>query len=344
MILQLFLLFGQQATSADQVLDRFANARKTPLRVEAAIDASIGDSPNYATKIWVDGQARTLFLAKSPSGVYRASLKPSLIRETDETSKMYDEHPYHGWSLQGLRLSPAATLFPSWMAIPDLRKIAGAGKWELKGYQVRDGIGFDRLHLRSEQNGAGVEMNVDVDSRGFIVGFDQDQWNPMGRMRRKWIVTNYRPRVSFTSSEIELPVPIGYMPFALDYPQIGVVVGDMFPLKGWSRPLTPKAKSLVVLYGEDCEPSRKALPWLQGLQKRMPITYISDGSPKLVPSALSDRSGKLLEKLSYQATPTMYLLDEKGKVIGIWMGYDPAKAASVQKEIIEVAAGGDLND
>lgn len=341
MILQLFLLFGQQATTADQVLDRFATAHNPPPRFEANINVSFGNSPPIKSEIKVDGEARCLFTVRWPQGVYKALINKSLIRETVSTDKLYDEHPSRGLSLRGTRLSSAAQIFPDWIRIKDLRAIGKDPKWMLKGYQVRNGIGADRLYLRQEENGAGSIHIVDIDMRGFIVGFDQEQWNPMMRTRYRWDVTDYRPRTSFVVGELDLALPIGYMPYALDYTQGGAEPGGTFPLTGWSRELKIAKTSLLVVYGEDCEASERALPWLHKLESTMPVIYVSDGKPKLVPSALYDPSGKQMEQLDFQATPAMYLLAPDGKILGMWMGYDSARAVAVQKEIVETAAGPD---
>ncbi len=349
MIFQLFLLMGQQATSADQVLDRFAAAQKIRPQLESTMTAQANGGPLVKAKLLLDGNKRALFQASAPGITYTAAIGVERTLELDSSERLYDEAPTIGLTMVESRLSGMATFFPEWIRISDLRTHVQGVKWELQGHEVINGFGCDRLKARTGTAQAGFEASVAVDQIGNIISFYSKSWEPSKRVEKNWTVTTLKMRRGFNPGEFDVPIPVGYMPYSVDARAFGVGVSQQFPLTGWTAPsgslVSLKDKTggkavLVVILGEDCDASARALPWLQKLKTKVPLVFISDGAkPRLVPDALTDPQGTLLTKVGYPGTPFFGWLDGEGKVVALWMGFDPGKVSQLEKDILNKASG-----
>jgi hypothetical protein len=159
------------------------------------------------------------------------------------------------------------------------------------------------------------------------------------------VVLSIKHRNGFNPRELDAPIPIGYMPFSLDLAAPEIVVGGPFPAKGWTNAagatvsLNLEKSTLVAIVGEDCEVSKRALPWLNNLRSKVPVVLISDATGRSsYPGALTNPGGGLLSKVAYQATPYLALVGSSGKVKALWMGFDPERANEVERSIISKAS------
>ena len=336
---------GQQATTADEVLDRYAAAHKTPPRLEATMSAQVDDSPIVAARLLLDGRQRALFRVSTPASTYTESIGPNMRREIETSQRLYDETPCLGIVTEESRLSTSAMFFPEWARIADLRQYVRGGKWELKGSELINGFGCDRLHVKTGDRSSGFEASVAVDQAGNLIHMNWKGWSPQGSATKNWTIKTLKMRSSFKPGEFDVAIPIGYMPFSVDTPAIDVSVGEQFPLAGWTDPrgntvdlktVTGSKPTLIAILGEECDASARALRWLQMLKSKLPLVFITDGAkPRLVADALTNPKGDLLNIIAYPATPFFAWIDGSGVVRALWMGFDPAKAAELERDILD---------
>ncbi len=345
MIFQLFLLFGQQATTAEQVIERFAAAHRTPPKFEAVISAKANGGGPVNTKLLLDGLSRAWFRATVPMSTYTASIGREWTRELESSSKLYDDAQTIRLAIANSRISGLSEFFPHWVRHDDLNDFLPEAKWEFKGSETINGFGCDKLFARKVMEQQGIEIWLAVDQAGNLINVRIKMWDPERKSDREWTVTSLKMRSSFALNELEAPVPAGYMPLALDSRSMSLGMGDQFPMTGWtsgsSAVSIQKGKpSLIAILGADCDASKRALPWLMNFASKVPITYVSDRStPSLVRGALTNPKGDLLQKIGYPATPFFAWLDASGKISGLWMGFDPASAAQLEKDILAKASG-----
>jgi hypothetical protein len=184
-----------------------------------------------------------------------------------------------------------------------------------------------------------MDVTAAIDQAGNIIRFDRKTWSPMGPADHFWEVTSLRKRTGFDPQELKVAIPVGYMPFAVDLPPYRLGIGHKFPLQGWTNAAGQKAAirgdRLVVIVGEEDEVSARALPWLKSLSAKVPVTFIAEGKGcSGVKDALRNPSGELLKHVGYQATPYMLRISGDGTITGMWMGFDPERAAALEKEIL----------
>jgi len=342
-MMHVLLLLITQTTPADHVLDRYVSLRKSLTQMEVAFTASAGGTPISFESV-LDGNQR-LFLAAKASGLdYEASVTPKQVLELDNNEKTYDEHPGDKQVyLPNSRLTEVVKIFPSWLYAPDVRQLLPKntpfilGSPETVGGQKCDHV------IGKYEKGGGESGSLDaaIDSTGVVRRIRIIHISLMGSSNIEWRFTSMKPSSVAGEKKFDLRTPLGYTPYALPDGGVPVSVGGTFPLSGWSSsngPLDMTAKlgsqgGLIAIFGEESEPSRAAQQAVAHLSKDLPTISLTDGKTASAAGVGFDPSGRLMQAVNPPATPFFALVDAKGKIRRLWMGFDAQKAAEFEADV-----------
>ncbi|RYG24666.1 hypothetical protein EON82_09925 [bacterium] len=251
--------------------------------------------------------------------------------EVDRVELAYDEHKWPGGlQVYESRLKPIAeSVFPRYV-LP--AAIAGFLRSKPTVAAVDGG---EELRVKIQTPTGEMEMRLLVDGQGRPARYSEG----MGGQFTTWKLTSFKDGSSDLAN-YRIEAPVGYVPYALPELPYPLQVGEAAPLTGWRKagaavdlaePQRGKTRLLAVL-GSDCPASKAVRPSLAALAKSMPVLIIGPGE-------ITDPSGALMKRLSPPGTPMFYMVGPDGKVTGLWLGFDLAKAAAWQNEIREAAKG-----
>jgi len=337
------LLLLTQTAPADVVLDRYVAFHKSCPQMAISYTAKSGPA-------WVKGEGlvdsgKRLFISmKAPDLDYVASITPRQVVELDKLTQLYDEHSGEEQAyVPKSRLTGAVQMFPRWIRANDLRQILPKGvSFLISEPETIGGASCDRVVAKYSlpDHSSGV-IDASIDSTGVVRRMRILAQSLMGTTDFEWAFTEMRPIRASDEPKFDVKLPVGYVPYALPSNGDPVAVDRVFPMNGWataSGKLNLGSKlgangGLIAILGEDSPPSEAAKVALKRVASGVPVVTLADG-----PHAVSgldgfDPSGKLIDAVNPPSTPFFALVDGKGKVRRLWMGYDAEKSADFEKDI-----------
>lgn len=294
----------------------------------------------------VDRSDRARYIMKGPDLDYVGVATRNGSVELDYTSHTSDEHGYFGTiALSHSRLTTAVQLFPFWTAAPSLQRIIPASaRWNGAGRETVDGRPCEHLHTQFKTQMGEATIDAWIDDTGRPRRFSQVSRVEGMVERSGWRILEWEPARNLTAQTFTLPIPNGFVPFALPSTDGPLETGNAFPLSGWSgvdlrRKLSPKGL-LVAVLGTDSAPSAQALASLGRLRSTLPVVTLGDSANTGLKVDGFDATGAAVRKLRVTATPLFVRLDGRGVIQTLWMGYDSEKAAKFEADVRSAFNGG----
>lgn len=338
MNLLLLLMIGS-SSQADAAFDRYEHYAKS-LQVSRwqFTVTSPGANTSANGTLWLNRGKALRFDTKWRDEDYTLVIRDRQMIEVERKEKTYYEVQPVDWV--GAMPSKIAVapkfVFPGWVVLTDLRK------------------GFDNTahvsYAGTEKVGAVScdHVKISISTREGVV--NEDVWiEPSGKLAKLslgvpmsptkvWTIHEVQRLTAIPKNELYFDIPAGYTPH--QFPQFlgPLAVDETFPVSGWKdsagRSLKLNGKTFIAALGEQCEPSTRSLSALKGITG-VRVVMLSDAKKTTHAGWYADAVGTSLTKLSLPATPTFFLVDGKGKITHLWMGYDPEKRDAFLKEIAE---------
>ncbi|MCW5942639.1 MAG: hypothetical protein KIS66_10435 [Fimbriimonadaceae bacterium] len=338
----------------DAALDRMRGFLKTPnLRTEFTMD--FNDRKGYAAgKILIARPHRLYFSSKSASEDYEYVVNPRVLREVEHKQRVYDDLPFMGIALapdSEIAVEPAYT-FPEFVFAGDFSKLVPPGtKFESLPSQTIDGHRCERIKASyTAMMGSGViEIAIDEAGRPWFYSHDA-----RGQEGRRLMVFHFKAwdTKPMDAKLFEIPIKNGYVPRYLPYQPFPIPLDRPIPAVVWDSATgktdlgkTFAGKPYVLLVGaEGCSVSAAAAPFFtkRAVELRGKGFAIASGVLRATPSskpylagttAVFDRTGAANRVLQLGATPAVLMVDAKGVLRRMWMGYDRKNEARVRTEM-----------
>lgn len=244
---------------------------------------------------------------------------------------------------------PVALMLGSLDAIvPDGVKFESGGTADIEGVKV------DVVRASFDTQAGHVVQKVMIDGSGRPLQFIREV-SGGGRSFVATIKTaNYKINIPLEDEFFEVPPPLGFVPQTLPADAYPLNVGERITLAGWKKLAAKEelsalasGKSLFLAVTEpSCEVSKSAATVVAKLVKEIEAkggvsAAINIDSNSTQPVAFSglptyvDPNGKLVESLRVPGTPLFLLVDPKGVVSRVWLGFDPAEADAFRADVLE---------
>lgn len=164
-------------------------------------------------------------------------------------------------------------------------------------------------------------------------------------------ISNYAKNVPVPASTFRLEYPLGYVPDGLTPHEIPLQPGDKIVLDEFLSADTGKKARLpaggkgvlTVLFGADCEPSRRLIQAMNEAKGEIASAGLEVALILASPQAKADSGfprfrvarGDPFEVFLAPGTPLTLSIDPNGIVRQVWFGFDPAGLAQLRKEWVE---------
>jgi hypothetical protein len=325
-------LLALHAHSSDPFA-RFAQFSKSHPIMKVSFTDTFNGRPETSGVLLLHEPMYDLLMVKQGADVYKASSTPDGYLETDTGDRVYDESGPGGAEIRGSRISGAPDTAPSLIFFSDLHRIFKVAN---KITPAADG---DQIYVVNKGMGGSSEIWVTINEMGEISNYRIKQAGN-GKVSDRYWSLQYTFPSSVSPSEFALQIPLGYQPFALPRELSPLQKGKMAPLAGWKLAggqtvnlLDQSGRKpflLAVVDGQ--KPSQSAFAALHQLKSKLPVALVG-------PGLLRDPDGTRLQQLSPPGYPMFYLVDGSGKILNLWLGFDPAKSDQFQQEVTDGAKG-----
>lgn len=339
--------------SAQQVVARntayMAKVKSLSVQVEATSNAR-------------PGVGRAFLLFKKPDSIafdlkwgdedYSLRANAKSILEVERVSRMYSEHQPTG----ALRLPPLDLSRGVGLSLPGMLMQKGLAsaippKAELKyvGSEREQGVTTDRVRAQYKTPVAEVTIDAWVDAQGALRRYDLEVVQAGSRFTNSLRLSNYRINPPTTPRQFAMGLPIGFVPFVFD--EEPAVIGQGRPLRiagltttdgkpfDLSKWLAGK-KTLVAVLGKGCAPSAALLSSLKTLAGGLRTVVIAPDKSVRAPGSLLlvDPKGNALQATGTPSTPLIALIDSRGAVQQVWLGFDKKSLNELSFEIRTISA------
>jgi hypothetical protein len=296
----------------------------------------LGKNEPALAALTVERGKRLLYRVKWLGHEYSVSSTEKSFVEIEYTNKVYDEREPIGYGLYDSRISGVlSATFPGFLLRVGLRRLMSNPKI------TSDSNGYYVTSHSTTMEGE-LDLQAWISPIGSLSRFHQTIKSSRGVGETDWVFTNYKRVAQPTLAMFATPLPLGFVPHALPEDPFPIQKNETLPLAGWTDPKKKQVvnllrtldgkTALVALLGKDSDPSQRSMASIARLRKSIPVVVLSE-DPKQ-PEAYIDPSGYALAKLKHQATPTFWLIDGKGKVLKVWMGYDQDNATEFEKDVL----------
>ena len=338
--------------SVDAILKRCTVTMRGMTRYEVQSTSTL-NGQSVKGLLVLDSQARLIYRATQGANSYTLSITPAGYREVEQASRMYEDFDYPGRvRLYASRLSPLFKTLPNWLlGVNPSRLFPANSPVKVVGTETIDGKTCDKLQATSSgPMGSGV-YDLSVAQSGLIYRYHSRVQTPNGLDEKEWTLSGYRTLSSFSPTEFSNPIPDGFVPFALPDHYGPVEIGKPLYLRGWfasktKQPWNPKSGQAVlfVLTGADSLPCKRAVKALtgwasqiksKGVDLAIGIDEVNQADAK---GFLYDPDKRSLKEMGAPSTPMFYLVDGKGVVRNLWMGFDNDKADKFLSDLLAAIA------
>lgn len=332
---------------AQLVLDRIQSFIKSSSSLSVQMKFIAADGVTKGTgRLVFERPNRTRFDIKIGNVDYSFGSSEAGTFEVERVSKRFDEGP-PGTQIGFVpsRLTTVSEVFfPIIFAAANVREAFGEGATFASGAPVTQGsVRLDRV-IAKWSGGAG-------DGQAEILA------DPLGRPIKIFWKTNGPQSAGATTeffdykeagarqADFVLEMPQGFIVMGLPYQQIAPDEGVTLDLSGIGNADGPlavriKDKALLFVTAPDCVPSDRMRSLLKELGASFPpIFEISTGPAAARDFPLFVVDEARLDVLRVPATPSLYLVDSKAKLIRVWFGYDPAAREKLLESVRNAIAG-----
>ena len=290
------------------------------------------------------GSERYLYVTSAKSGV-----------EMELSTRLYSEFERAG----GFTRPPADVSqvggvgFPSILVAGDVRRfLPRSAPMELKTDESFGGAKADHIHVSVQSREGTIQADLWVRPNGAPAGYRVESHSMSGTMQYAQTFSRCVANKPVPASTFGAKIPRGFVPYTLSQEPWPIQPDRKMPLAGWVDLKTrmaagldnnPPRRRLFVLVAPDCEPSIRAMPTIRDLAAAVPVVILSTArNPKQwIASGLRvcfDPTGASLAELNSPGTPFFILTNDKGIVLRVWYGFDPAEAQAFRKEVLAATA------
>jgi hypothetical protein len=337
------LLFGQ-APTAEAILKRFDQYMKRADSLAITLKARVNGQSIGEGYMKLDRPGRMHLSVKLRGSELAFILNEQEGLELDRGHQAYANHPTYGQLfIPEFKLSQVLNYAsPSFlirgssrgMFPPDLKP-------QVTPKVMVNGVSTDILSAKQNGPMGETEMKYWFDSAGRLVKFYSRSASPQGTLVVEHDYSGYTMNPKFASTEFSTKLHLGYMPFSLAQAGYGIPQGEQVPniqLKNANSgaqtnltSLTSGANTLVLFADPDFPSNTALLASLKDVVKKVPDSrLIVVGLRRDVASAKKigasevyyDPTGTQLVKMAIPAGPTILLIDKKGKLAQMFMGFD----------------------
>jgi hypothetical protein len=212
--------------------------------------------------------------------------------------------------------------------------------------------GVEEIRARYETDRGAESIIARIDGQGRLLRIEHQLGAPPNALKSVWIMQNFRPREELADRDFGVELRPGMVPNVLPREPVPLAQGEIAPRDGWidlatghAAPISAGTPILLLLV-DDASPSRRLLAdrgRFSELMKRHGGEVVAAAGvatkeqARLLPQPVRfDPTGKLVQRLSPAAFPAYYLLDGEGRILRLWMGYSPALAREIERELDQV--------
>ncbi len=347
----LLLLLISHADQADAILARYEKTMRAMPTFEVQVTCKSQNRPDIHGELIIDGRKQLYYHATAPGVDYKLTISPAGYMEVDQHVRLYDEYPYDGTNIEyKSRISPIQSTLPDWLKLSNLKRLLPQNaKFTYVKKEMAAGRSCDQIHATITGPMLSGTIDCDVAADGLIYRFLRVTDSSAGHEVENWELDKYRPARSFSASRFQVTIPDGFAPYALPYNGPPAAVGTRPSLLGFQTPAgstwnPPYGRPLLlVVAGHDSVPSDKALKAVSGwkgvlARSGIQCALLSDASkPYDAKGLLYDPHRTSIAALSSPSTPAFFLLNSKGVITNIWMGFDSTQSQSLADEIVSAS-------
>jgi|GEM_PF-6823501 hypothetical protein len=343
---------GLWAAVADtnQVLSRYEAWRRANPDYACRVIYSDGRGTTLPGELRREGRKRMYFEIGPATRRYTIAITEQGRREVDTAQRMYDELP--GEEVLVIiesRLSGALeNLFPGIVMAERIGGTEESSRPKFIGRVREGGIEVDRLEMVVEGPMGSGTYRMDFDPEGRLRSFSEVQQTNAGQRRlRGWTFSDYR-RLRSGANEFALAIPDGFTPLSTVHTWNPIAIGTKLNLGVWRTgnatvdlgARTASGKWLIAYLGSGCAPSARAEASLRKLEAAgVKVQRVSDAKTAASSQGRAfEPTGRFLKQANPPATPFFIALDN-GTVKGMWQGFAPRAAASLEADVKATFAG-----
>lgn len=341
------------AANAEQILARNTSYMSKVQSMSVKVDATSSRRP---------GKGKATLLFKKPNSIafdldwgserFSVRANSKTVIEIERNSRMYSEHgPTGGLALPPSDLSAGLSLsFPGMLLRGGLRATLGKNaKTSYIGIEKIGGVAADHIRADISAQMAQITINAWIDSKGTLRKYDIAVSEAGSMFTNSLSFSDYKINLSTTPKDFTLKLPAGYVPYVFEEEPYVVQSGQKlnlgsltfsngkpFDLVKW---LSGKP-ALLVVAGPDCQPSKEmlaALPELAGSLRTLAVVPNATSKPRST-LTLVDPKGQALANMRTPSSPIIVLVDSKGVVAQVWIGFSKTSESETAREIRAVSA------
>lgn len=336
---------------AEAALDRYSRFMSKVRTLAVDVKAKYSGSDSIGTAQLILSRPSSVKFSGQWGGTsFLYTQSPNGAIELDRTLGRYREYGRASGILPptGEVAKPAPTAFPGIVLVPDLRRVIPPGKM-FSVVRSTPGLKATTVDCEFEIQGGRIHIWFKIDELGRLIFSKQVRSGTSGSETLELYYTNWHVNKAYPAKLFDIDPPLGTRPDVLPSPPDSMTVGQQFPISeslkfksGWQRisAFAGGKPVLVSLIDKGCQPSHAFHVWLERnnpiLSKKVKLLAISRGAGRAftgkVPVA-EQPSGSLWAKLNLPGTPSLYLVDSKGKIAKLWFGFDASSQASLLKEV-----------
>jgi len=350
MIAYLLALLASPDDAIDRMTQYMANVKtlSVDLRFESAGGQYVG-----VGKLILEKPSSQRYTMKLGASDYLFIANPKGQIEIEHRRRRYREFPPDArlTSPAGLLSYTPSIAFPLPLIVGDVYSILPTNTRFAHGGEREGPNGLeDRLSATYDTMMGRQTMILFIDKVGRLTRYElQGEKREDGFL--SMTITNYAKNVPVPASNFRLEYPLGYVPDGLTPHEIPLQPGDKIALgeflsseSGKKARLPAGSKGvLAILFGADCEPSRRLIQAAQEAKADLAsagleVALIAASSQAKSSSGFPQfrvASGDPFEVFLSPGTPLTFSIDPDGIVRQVWFGFDPAGLAQLKKEWAE---------
>lgn len=344
-------------SQTNEVLQRFENYMKEAKTLSVSLKLHVaGQKPDGAGAYVFERPLRQSFRMRMSGSDYVWNQTERGILEIEHSRHMYHDYPaLNGFSLPNSSMSTLPQYgFPIAFPAGTLRSlIPGGAEYGVATPKPDVEEGASAISSTFFNGQTTIEVFVQVAKDGRLLSVTTGPKGYIEQMGITLSADNYVRNAPPPAGVFSLELPIGYVPEVLPVPADPVNVGMSAPLKGLkSLPggsadlaAATKGKSaLIVVAGNDCEPSVALLKTLSGWKARLKakgaeVAVVWTGKTRAPSSPTGFREfvgpkGGVMASFGVPATPFWLAVDKNAKITQVWVGFDPTLTKKYEAEAL----------
>ncbi|HJP83901.1 MAG TPA: DUF2092 domain-containing protein [Fimbriimonadaceae bacterium] len=336
------LLLGQTG-SADAVLRRFDQFMAKAPAFSVSVSSSVNGHHLAETVFRIQRPKRMSIVAKfaHTEGVF--NLNESEGIEVFRSATLYALHPAVGklYMPPFKMLNPLIHTVPTALYQGNSKTLFASGlRPKYAGKATINGVQTDVLSGYMKGDNSELNMKFWIDPSGKILKTYLKSVSMQGTFILEQSLSKYVLNPTFSSATFSTQLPLGYSPFALArFPDVNpsgepmptVTLRSVSGRVGTLKSIAEGKNLLLVVCNPGFHANSELIRAMPTVAKRVPdskVVYATDRRDAASAKSLNagdvyfDPTGKELTKLALPGTPTVYLIDKKGNLIQMFVGFD----------------------